>query len=138
PVIFAAQVAGIALIVVGVLEQPRQSGFLIDYFKPYLVSAPNLVAAVVLGLGLTVAVLRWSGRLPPWALRIGERLRGLGWLAFGVALLATVVFVLPAVVTDATVGQAGQLAAGPLPGPAQGHFSAVNRPTSPGHLIAPY
>ncbi len=138
PLILGAQISGIALIVVGVLDQPRQSGFLIDYFKPYLLSVPNLVAAVVLGGGMTVAVLRWSGRVPPWALRLGERLRGRDWLAFGIALLLTVIFVLPAVVTDATVGQAGQLAAGHIPVQAEDYFSVVNGRTPLVDYIAQY
>ncbi len=138
PLIIGAQVAGLVLIVVGVLDQPRRSGFLIDYFKPYLLSVPNLVAAVILGVGMTIAVLRWSGRLPPWALRLGERLRGRGWLSFGIALLATVIFVLPAVVTDATVGQAGQLAAGHIPVQAEDYFSVVNGRTPLVDYIAQY
>ena len=138
PLIIGAQVAGLVLIVVGVLDQPRQSGFLIDYFKPYLLSVPNLLAAVVLGVGMTIAVLRWSGRLPAWALRLGERLRRRGWLSFGIALLATVIFVLPAVVTDATVGQAGQLAAGHIPVQAEDYFSVVNGRTPLVDYIAQY
>jgi hypothetical protein len=138
PLILGVQVAGVTLIVVGVLDQPRQSGFLVDYFKPYLVSVPNLVAAVVLGIGMTVAVLRWSGRLPSWAVRIGESLRGRSWLALGIALLATVIFVLPAVVTDATVGQAGQLAAGHIPVQAEDYFSVVNGRTPLVDYIAQY
>ena len=138
PLIVGAQVAGVTLIVVGVLEQPRQSGFFVDYFKPYLLSVPNLVAAVVLGIGMTIAVLRWSGRLPSWALRIGESLRGRAWLAFGLAVLATLLFVLPAVVTDATVGQAGQLAAGHIPVQAEDYFSVVNGRTPLVDYIAQY
>ena len=41
------------LLVAAVLKQPRQSGFLIDYFQPYLLSVPNLVAGVVIGILLT-------------------------------------------------------------------------------------
>ena len=62
------------LLVVAVLKQPRQSGFLIDYFQPYLLSVPNLVAGVVIGILLTVATLRWSGRVPEGISRLASRL----------------------------------------------------------------
>ena len=60
------------LLVAAVLNQPRQSGFLIDYFQPYLLSVPNLVAGVVIGILLTVGTLRWSGRVPESDLPPGE------------------------------------------------------------------
>jgi hypothetical protein len=138
PLIVGAQVIGIGLLVVAVLEQPQRSGFLIDYFKPYLLSVPNLVAGVLIGLVLTAAALRWSGRLPPALVRAGERLRGRGAVAFAIAALATAVFVLPAVVTDATAGQAGQIAAGHIPVQAEDYFSVVNGRTPLVDYIAQY
>ena len=48
------------------------------------------------------------------------------------------IFVLPAVVTDATVGQAGQLAAGHIPVQAEDYFSVVNGRTPLVDYIAQY
>ena len=100
--IVPAQAAAIVLLVAAVLKQPRQSGFLIDYFQPYLLSVPNLVAGVVIGILLTVGTLRWSGRVPEAISRSASRLSGSSALPLGIAVIATAVFLLPAVVTDAT------------------------------------
>ncbi|HEY1236947.1 MAG TPA: hypothetical protein VGE91_01325 [Solirubrobacterales bacterium] len=124
--IVPAQAAVVVLLVAAVLDQPRQSGFLTDYFHPYLLSVPNLVAGVVIGLLLTVATLRWSGRMPDGVAGLTDRLPGSGVIAFGIAVIATVVFLLPAVVTDATVGQAGPIAAGHIPTQAEDYISVVN------------
>ena len=138
PVIVAAQVVAVVLIVAGVLEQPRQSGFLIDYFQPYLLSVPNLVAGVVIGLLLTVATLGWSGRVPQRLSRIAARLEGGVALPVGIAVIATAVFLLPAVVTDASVGHAGQLAEGHVPVQAEDYLSVVNGRTPLVNYIAQY
>ncbi len=138
PLIASAQVLAAAMIVVAVLKQPRQSGFLIDYFKPYLLSVPNLVAGTLIGLLMTAATLRWSGRVPPAVSRAAARLRGAGRVALAFALLATAVFLLPAVVSDATVGNAGQLASGHIPVQAGDYFSAVNGRTPLVDYIASY
>jgi hypothetical protein len=139
PVIVGAQVIGVGLLVVAVLEQPRQSGFFpLDYFKPYLLSVPVLVAGVLIGLAMTAIALRWSGRLPASISRIGDRLAGRGWLALVIAVLATVVWILPAVVTDGTVSQAGQLAAGHIPVQSEDYFSVVNGRTPLVNYIAQY
>ena len=136
--IVPAQAAAIVLLVVAVLKQPRQSGFLIDYFQPYLLSVPNLVAGVVIGILLTVATLRWSGRVPESVSRLASRLSGSGGLALGIAVIATAVFLLPAVVTDASVGRAGPLAAGHIPVQAEDYLAAVNGRTPLVNYIAQY
>ena len=62
PVVIALQVAGVVLLVIAVLGQPRGGPLLAnDYFDPYLVSVPNLIAGVVIGLLLTAAALRPPG-----------------------------------------------------------------------------
>ena len=75
-----------------------------------------------------------SGGQPRRAARLGARPGRAG--AF--ALLATAVFLLPAVVSDATVGNAGQLAAGHIPVQAGDYFSAVNGRTPLVDYIASY
>jgi hypothetical protein len=138
PLIVAAQALAAGLLVWAALEQPRASGFLFDYFQPYLLSAPNLLGGVLIGVLLTVGILRWRGAVPPAVSRVAERLRDRGALAFAIALAVTVIFLLPAVVTDATVGQAGPLAAGHIPVQAEDYFSVVNGRTPLVDYIAQY
>jgi hypothetical protein len=138
PPIVAAQALAAGLLVWAVLEQPRASGFLFDYFHPYLLSVPNLVAGVLIGLLLTAALLRWSGAVPPAISRAGEGLRRRGGLACAIALVFTAVFLLPAVVTDASIGRMGPLAAGHIPVQAEDYFSVVNGRTPLVDYIAQY
>jgi hypothetical protein len=138
PLIVGAQAVAAGLIVWALLEQPRASGFLFDYFQPYLLSVPNLIAGVVIGLGVTAAVLRWGGAGPPAIGRVTGWFRGRGAIAFGIALLVTVLFLLPAVVTDATVGQMGTLASGHIPVQAEDYFSVINGRTPLVDYIAQY
>ena len=132
--IVPAQAAAIVLLVAAVLKQPRQSGFLIDYFQPYLLSVPNLVAGVVIGILLTVGTLRWSGRVPEAISRSASRLKGGSALPLGIAVVATAVFLLPAVVTDATVGHAGPLASGHIPVQSEDYLAVGQRAHSAGRL----
>jgi hypothetical protein len=138
PLIVAAQAVAAGLLVWAVLEQTRASGFLFDYFQPYLLSVPNLVGGVLIGFLLTLAILRWSGRVPQAVSRAAQRFRNRGALAFTIALLVTVVFLLPAVVTDATVGQMGPLADNHIPVQAEDYFSVVNGRTPLVDYIAQY
>jgi hypothetical protein len=140
PIILGAQVLGIGLLVWAVVEQPRPAGFLLplDYFKPLLISVPNLVAGVCIGIALTAIALRWGGRLPAWIRQVGSRLEGTGWLALTLAALATVVFLLPAVVTDASVSRSGQLAVVHIPVQSEDYFAAVNGRTPLVNYIAQY
>ena len=99
---------------VAVLGQPRAGPLLTnDYFDQYLVSVPNLIAGIVIGLLLTAAAIR-----PPswrWLARAREVV-GRGpvwrWVALAIAIAVTVIWLLPAVNTDATAPRAGNLASG--------------------------
>jgi hypothetical protein len=139
PLVLGAQVFGIGLLVWAVVQQPRRSGFLpIEYFKPLLLSVSNLVAGILIGVVLTAVVLRWSGRLPAWTRQVADRLAGRRRLSLSIALIATVVFLLPAVVTDATVGQSGQLAVVHIPVQSEDYFAVVNGRTPLVDYIAQY
>ena len=138
PLIVAVQAVAAGLLVWAVLEQPRVSGFLFDYFQPYLLSAPNLIAGVAIGLLLTTGILRWRGAVPAGLGPAAQWLRERSGLAPAVALVVTVVFLLPAVVTDATVGSMGPLAAGHIPVQAEDYFSVVNGRTPLVDYIAQY
>jgi hypothetical protein len=123
--VIALQIAGIALIVWGVAEQDNGPFFLVpaDYFKPLLLSVPILVAGVVVGVGLTLLVL--GGRFRrldlPASMPSGWR-RG----AFAAAVVLTALWLLPAVVTDETVGSSGPIASGHIPVQASDYFAVVD------------
>ena len=137
--VIVAQAIVLVLLIVAVLQQPRRSGFLpLDYFQRYLLSVPVLVAGVLIGIALTAALLLWSGRRPQWTTRVTGALEGRGWIAFVIAALAAVVFLLPGVVSDGTVGQAGAIAAGHVPVQAEDYFSVVNGRTPLVNYIAQY
>ncbi len=139
PLVVAAQLVAIVLLVSAVVEQPRRSGFLpLDYFDPLLLSVPNLVAGVCIGIVLTAGALRWSGRFPRPIRWIREGLDGREGVALAIAALVTVLWLLPAVVTDATVGQSGVLAADHIPVQAEDYFSVVNGRTPLVDYIAQY
>jgi hypothetical protein len=138
PPIVAAQILVGGLLVWAVLEQPRESGWLLDYFAPYLLSVPNLIAGVLIGLALTAGLLWWRGTVPHTVSRAAEPLRDRGAVAFAVGVVVTTIFLLPALVTDATVGKAGELAAGHIPVQAEDYFSVVNGRTPLVDYIAQY
>src|SRR5215207_5407404 len=51
PFVISLQVVGVVLLVIAVLGQPRGGPLLAhDYFDQYLLSAPNLIAGIVIGM----------------------------------------------------------------------------------------
>lgn len=137
-IIVSVQIAAGGLLVWMVLEQTGAGPLLSPhYFKPLLLSPANLILGICIGLLLTGAILRWDGELSGWA-RAADRRLGSFWLIAGIAVLATVIFVLPAVVTDGTVGQAGPLASNHIPVQAEDYFSVVNGRTPLVNYIAQY
>jgi hypothetical protein len=135
--ILVAQLVLCVLLAWAVLEQPRRSGFLPeDYFEPLLLSVPVLAAGTLIGLLITVAALGWRGRdAEPDAT---QRRAGRWWIALALAGLTTMVFLLPAVVTDGTVGQSGPLASGHIPVQGEDYFAVVNGRTPLVDYIAQY
>jgi hypothetical protein len=140
PLVISLQVIGVVLLVIAVLEQPTTGPLLPhDYFDRYLLSAPNLIAGVAIGLLLTAAVLR-----PPswrWLGSVREALsRGGGWrwVALAVAVLVTAIWLLPAVNTDDTAGKAGFIAPGHFPVQGDDYFAAVNGRTPLVDYISQY
>jgi hypothetical protein len=140
PIVIALQVAGVVLLVIAVLNQPRGGPLLgNDYFDAYLVSVPNLIAGVVIGLLLTAAALRppgwrWLGTVRE-ALAAGEVWR---WVALAIAIAVTVIWLLPAVNTDDTAPRAGSLASGHFAIQGDDYFAAVNGRTPLVNYIAQY
>ena len=140
PIVIALQVAGIVLLVIAVLGQPRLGPLLTsDYFDPYLVSVPNLIAGIVIGLLLTAAAIR-----PPswrWLSRGREAVSGRAvwrWIALAIAIAVTVLWLLPAVNTDDTAPRAGGLASGHFGGQGDDYFSVVNGRTPLVDYISQY
>jgi hypothetical protein len=140
PAVIAIQVAGVVLLVVAVLSQPQTGPLLgADYFHRYLLSVPNLIIGVALGLGMTAALLRppaW--RLPDSVRDAGIRIRGWRWLAFAIAIAVTVVWLLPAVNTDDTISSAGPFASGHISVHGEDYFAAVNGRTPLVDYISQY
>jgi hypothetical protein len=128
PPIIAAQAAALAFVVWAVANQEGEANAppsRMDYFDPLLLSVPNLIAGVLIGAALTFVLLRAAG---PWPRIPGlvERLRDRHLIAFGVATAVTAVWLLPAVVTDGTLGQAGSIPSTHIPFNFQDYLAPVN------------
>jgi hypothetical protein len=140
PLIIATQVAGAVLLVVALLNQPQTGALLSpDYFHHYLVATPNLVAGAILGIGATIAILRpptwrWIERLRRAVAPIG----GWTWVAVAIAVIATAIWLLPGVYTDATVAKAGPLASGHIPVQGEDYLSVANGRTPLVDYISQY
>ena len=128
PFIIAVQVAAAGLLVVAVLRQPQVPFFLRpDCCDRYLVSNPDLVAGVVIGVLLTAVAVRPPERLLPASVRDAlERVRRLHWLALLIAIAVTLIWLLPAVNTDGTLASAGSLPSTHIPVQGEDYFAAVN------------
>ena len=138
PWIIGAQVLAVLLIALAVARQPHTFRFVpAGYFEPLLLSVPVVVAGVLIGLGLTAALLRWRGpgetlaRAVSWA-------RSAHWLALVLAVAATAVWLLPAVTTDAIVGHSGHLAPSQIPTHAEDYLAVVNGRTPLVNYIGQY
>ena len=137
--ILGGQAVWAGLLVWAVLEQPRRSGFLeLDYFDPLLLSVPNLVAGILIGLALTTLAVRWNGKLSGPIASLLEQLEGRGWVATAIAVTATALWLLPAVTTDATLPEAGPLATGHIATQTGDYFAVVNGRTPLVDYIAQY
>jgi hypothetical protein len=134
------QLGGVVLLVFAVLDQP-QIGPLLNahYFERYLVSAPNLIAGIVIGILLTAILLRPPAvRWPTSLTNAVSRIGGWRWLAVLIAVAATVIWLLPAVNTDDTVTRAGPLASSHIPVQGEDYFAAVNGRTPLVDYISQY
>ena len=138
PLVIAAQIACLGLLVRAVLEPPTGPPIVASgYLKPYVFSVSNLVAGLCIGVVMTGLILWWAGA-PPRPLE-----RFAGWLtlrpvlAMALAVLATVVFLLPAVVTDASIAHNGSLVSQISP-PAEDYMAVINGGTPLVDYIAQY
>jgi hypothetical protein len=125
PAIVGAQLIAAALLIWSVVRQPHLLPVVrADYLEPLLLSAPNLIAGACIGVLLTGFLI--SSRPVP------KLLRGLGGLldrrgvALCLAVLATALFLLPAVITDANVGRSGGLLQTEVGLHAEDYFAVVN------------
>ena len=125
--VIAIQVAGLGFICWSVAHQTHAPGFTPPtYFDPILLSVPNVVAGVVIGACLTALFAsRVELRLPQLG-TIRAWLAGKWGIAVAVAVAFTAIWVLPAVVTDGTVGSMGEIGAGHVPAQAEDYFAVAN------------
>jgi hypothetical protein len=138
--ILPLQLGGLVLLVFAVLDQP-QTGPLLDpnYFERYLISTPNLIAGLGIGILATALLVRPPAlRVPARVKDAGARVGGWRWLAVLIAVAATVIWLLPAVNTDDTVARAGPLASGHIPVQGEDYFAAVNGRTPLVDYISQY
>ena len=125
--VIAIQVAGIGFIAWGVTHQPSYSlPFVVDYFDPLLLSVPILVAGVVIGALLTALLASPVEPRVPRLRAIVNWLSTKKAIALAVAIVFTVIWLLPAVVTDATVGHGARIVSGHIPAQAGDYFAVVN------------
>jgi hypothetical protein len=138
PLIVAAQVAGIGLLAWAVAGQEYVVPVIPkDYFEPLLVSIPNVVAGILIGLALAALALRWPGPGPSME-RLAERISRLSWAPLVLAVLATAIWLLPAVITDAGVARSGLLTPGQVLTHAEDYVAVVNGRTPMVDYIAQY
>jgi len=124
--IVAAQLVAAALLVWAVVRQPHLVPLApADYLDPLLLSEPNLIAGALIGVVLTEVLIWWRGPAPR-PLSALRRLLDWPGVALGLAVLATAVFLLPAVITDATVGQSGPLVRSDVGLHAEDYLAVVN------------
>jgi hypothetical protein len=126
-VVISIQVIGIGFLAWSVTHQTHTPALTSpSYFDPLLLSVPNVVAGLVIGIALTALVYAGPG-LRPAALRtVVDWLARRSWLAIAIAIMFTAIWLLPALVTDATVRHAGVISSGHIPAQAQDYFSVVN------------
>ncbi len=123
--IIAIQIVALGFVAWSVSHQTHTPAFTApNYFDPLLLSVPNVVAGVVIGSALTALL---ASRFEP-----GRQLRAIdGWLtgrwvlASTIAVAFTAIWLLPAVVTDATVGQGG-ISSVHIPAQAGDYFAVAN------------
>jgi hypothetical protein len=124
--IVAAQLIAAFLLVWSVVHQAHLLPFVrADFLDPLLLSVPNLIAGACIGALLTAILIWWSGPVP----KPLSGLRGLldrRGAALCLAVLATAVFLLPAVITDANVGQSGGFLRSDVGLHAEDYFAVVN------------
>jgi hypothetical protein len=135
--LIAAQVVTLGLLAWAVLGQ--QTALPIagtGYFDRFLLSIPVLIAGLFIGVVLTELILWWWGPLP----RALSRVRSLAdrpRLVLAVAIVATALFLLPAVVTDSTIAHNGPLAHEISPA-AEDYMAVINGRTPLVDYIAQY
>jgi hypothetical protein len=138
PLIVTMQVVGIGLLTWAVVEQPHVLPLIAhDYLEPLVLSPVTLAAGVLIGVAITAVILRWSGEVPEPLARARVLAGRRGWV-IALAILATVVWLLPGIVTDATVGQSRTFAPGQIAAHAEDYFATLNGRTPLVDYVAQY
>ena len=116
PLLIAAQVGLAAFVGLMAWAERRSGTFDFGSFEPSLLPDANLIAAPLIGAGLTALALRWDSNALAPLRRAAERIGSApGWIAVALAALATVLWLLPGVITDEGAGSAGLIPVGHIP-----------------------
>jgi hypothetical protein len=138
PLIIAAQVVGIVLLTWAIARQPRVLAPLpTNYLRPLLLSVYNLGAGALIGVVAAGFIVWWHGTAPKALTRLPGLLRR-PWVVLALAALSTVIFLLPAVITDATVGQSGLFTSKGVGLHAEDYLAVINGRTPLVNYIAEY
>ena len=126
--VIAVQLVGMGFVAWSVARQIHAPGWIVtaDYFDPLLLSAPVLVAGVVIGAALTALLVRKNEFRLPRVLAWADRPSGKSAIALTLALVFTAIWLLPAVVTDGTVSNGEPIASSHIQAFAQDYFAVVN------------
>jgi hypothetical protein len=107
------------------------------YLPDYLVGAPVLATGSVIGVGLTVLLFRDLEPGPRLSRLASSRLVRARWLPWSIAVVAGVIWLLPAVITDGNIGGTG-LIYGHVPIHFEDYMAAVNGRTPLVNYVAWY
>ena len=125
--VIALQVAVLGFVIWALTKQTRDGYLFTNEFDPLVLSVPNLVAGAVIGAGLTaLAVRRPALDWPPRARALASRLRDSSAIPVGLAVAVTALWLLPAIVTETTIDQAGFIVAGHVHYVFEDYLAVVN------------
>ncbi|MSO40680.1 MAG: hypothetical protein EXQ70_02060 [Solirubrobacterales bacterium] len=124
--LIAIQAAALAFVVWSVAGEDAPGAALTpDLFDPLLLGVPNVAAGALIGFALTVFFVR-GAPLPERTRATAGRIGHHRWLPPALAVAATALWLLPAVVTDATVAQSGAVPSGHIPAQFEDYMPVAN------------
>ena len=117
--VIAVQLAALGFVGWTATQQSNAVWVVPDFVSELTLSVPVAVGGVVIGLVLTALLFFWPKLEPVGEGSLLGRLAATAWLPGAVAVVATVLWLLPAIVTDGNVSEPGLLG-GHVPAPVRG------------------